>query len=662
MATPHSLPTTSHRISQLPFAPSPSPSQQRFSINMTRPPSGSFSGSAPPSRPNSTELLHSRPPHGVSHIGESGVTPSGLPSSVSSPPLQLRPPVRTSTHTGGILPPASFFHPSRPIYPPPSPTTPTMRRSSVGSAISSDLPIVMDAVRLSRLSEDHDVSEATDSIGHSTQDANVPMSPASKTATVKHSREPLLPIGPGPRRPSVNTQMAPYGMHDGSLSPSGMLRGSFEKIFKRGISSDGSRRSPAHTSPTSPLGLTVPQANARTGQTSPVSPATAARMTFELNVQTRRKQSPSPPPDSASSHSLDFNPSPPDLSLPLAATPAVDSRTGKPARNWQRHPSRNRFFLNGHILTGGDAPWAFVASLTVVLAITGVWFGTTCAWWWQNESPAVAIIGAYMCLLTISSMAATAFRDPGILPRNLDLDPPYAAQMSSESVRAPLPRDIRIRSETVRTKYCQTCRTYRPPRSSHCKMCDNCVEGCDHHCQWVNNCVGKRNYTTFFTFLTSAVVTLILVICTTAIHLYLLTQAPFRFSFRRALQTPDGAGSAAGFVMSVLVIWPVMALLLYHSRLLLLNVTTIEQIRNQAHKSLFPGPAPVNPFSHGSWRRNLIYVLCRPAGYSWLDAAAVATEDRREVNPGLLRDAEGGSAVGDAWTEAMEEGRGMKVQ
>lgn len=52
-------------------------------------------------------------------------------------------------------------------------------------------------------------------------------------------------------------------------------------------------------------------------------------------------------------------------------------------------------------------------------------------------------------------------------------------------------------------------------------------------------------------------------------------------------------------------------------------------------KSLTSGPAPPNPFSHGSWRRNALNVLCRPEGASWLDAHALATEDKREINPGL---------------------------
>lgn len=77
----------------------------------------------------------------------------------------------------------------------------------------------------------------------------------------------------------------------------------------------------------------------------------------------------------------------------------------------------------------------------------------------------------------------------------------------------------------------------------------------------------------------------------------------------------------------------------------------------QAHRSLVPGPAPPNPFSHGSWRRNLLYVLCRPAGYSWLDFPAGATTDKRAVNPGLL-DEEHWRV--DATAVALEEGRGAK--
>ncbi|PIL24241.1 transcription factor [Ganoderma sinense ZZ0214-1] len=667
MATSHSLssPTSQRTVAQLPFSPSnnaPRLPGINTSVSTSATPSStsptatsSPPGWAPHTRTGSVISSRSRAQPNMTHIAsELAVVPSA-----SMPIIQSRPTAGT-THVGGILPSASFFHPSRPNNIPLSATPPLPRPSTAGS-ISTAGDSTVDAVRLSQLgpAQNRDrISEGSDSPDHSMEDAKAPTITPSLSSN-KFSREPLLPVGGLPMqtsapRPTIVTQTGPYGRSDSNVSAGARMRGSFEKLFKRPFSFDRSPSSPVSPGPSGAFN----PIQTRSAEVSPI--------TFELGVNGpaldrsptspgHRKHSLSPLQGSATSiNHASFIATPPShMDPPLSATPIVNKATGKPVRRYELHPSRNRFFLGGRILTGGDSPWAFIGALTVVLTITGVYFGTTCVWWWNNESPAVAAVGAYMCLLTISSMFATAFRDPGILPRNLDPEPPYPATSSlNGSLRQPLPRDLKVRAGIVRTKYCPTCMTYRPPRSSHCKMCDNCVDGCDHHCQWVNNCVGRRNYTVFFTFLFSAVMTLILVICTTALHLYLVAHK-FHLGFRHAIATPQGIGSAIAFSLAMFVTWPVTALLAYHLRLLLLNVTTIEQIRNSAHKTLVPdGPAPPNPFSHGSWRKNLVYMLCRPTGYSWLDARGIATEDRREVNPGFLLHDGGGD-----WPEDVEHAR-----
>ncbi|KAJ7125462.1 DHHC palmitoyltransferase-domain-containing protein [Mycena crocata] len=522
----------------------------------------------------------------------------------------------SSTHAGGIQPSASFFRPSRPNQ--------QYRPPSVESV--ADQPTDGDVYNLSSLTKQisNSSEEPSGSIGGGTaEDEYVKQRP-------KPSREPLLPLGSRPSlaRPTLPRERS-GSSSNGPLSPSRsatgrLVRTSLERVFslRRGMSFESIRKSPG----------------AREGRPTfdgkhdeehgmfdiPGSAYKTSTAPGDFLSEVNHTPSASPEPSFAA---------PVERDPPLAAMPVHDSVTHAALRNHELHPSRNRFFLKGRLLTGGDSPWAFISSFLLLLTIASVWFGTTCVWWWHNESPAVSIVGAYLALITISSMLATATRDPGILPRNLDPDPPYPTTSPSDGgMRAPMPRDLKVRADVVRVKYCPTCKTYRPPRSSHCKMCDNCVDGCDHHCQWVNNCVGRRNYTTFFILLLSATIELVLIICTSALHLYLLTRKE-GLDFKHALRR--GAGSAVVFCLSVAVIWPVAALLTYHMRLLLLNVTTIEQIRNQAHKSLIPGPAPPNPFSHGSWRKNLLAVLCRPVGYSWLDGAAWATQDEREVNPGM---------------------------
>jgi len=164
-------------------------------------------------------------------------------------------------------------------------------------------------------------------------------------------------------------------------------------------------------------------------------------------------------------------------------------------------------------------------------------------------------------------------------------------------------------------------------------MCDNCVEGCDHHCQWVNNCVGRRNYAHFITFVVAASTTTILVLVTAILHIYLLTHER-RYNVRDGLREAPGSAVAVG--LCVVVVWPLLALTLYHVRLLLLNITTIEQVRNQAHKKLTNAPTPPNPFTIGRWYHNVAYLICRPSGYSWVDLSGHAMHDTRKVNPGFI--------------------------
>jgi len=304
----------------------------------------------------------------------------------------------SSTHAGGIQPSSSFFRPSRPAQQPQYSPQP-----SISEQIDDVYPLPY------------------------AHDADVPLKP------VKHGREPLLPGSP-PSSPRRTT--------------STRVRNSVDRVFDLSFSrnsdtnhpdeerAEPSRHSHSHsfTKPSnSPIRFFHSQPSSQ-----PVS--------HSLRSRSPSQASTTPPP------SFIATPPQPSSAQPYlpSHTPILRPGTSISYRKHHLHPSRNRFFLRGRLLTGGDSPWAFIASFSLAIFLCALWCSTTCVFWWHhaNATKAIVIIGAYLAALVLSTMLTTAATDPGILPRNLDPDPPYpAASPSDGGVRAPLPRDLRVRTQ-----------------------------------------------------------------------------------------------------------------------------------------------------------------------------------------------------------------------
>lgn len=94
----------------------------------------------------------------------------------------------------------------------------------------------------------------------------------------------------------------------------------------------------------------------------------------------------------------------------------------------------------------------------------------------------------------------TFLLDPGIIPRAKKFKKKNSFNYFSIG---PQYKRFLINNLNFQLKFCETCKIWRPPRSSHCSTCDNCTMKFDHHCPWIGTCIGFGNYRFFLLFITS---------------------------------------------------------------------------------------------------------------------------------------------------------------
>lgn len=323
---------------------------------------------------SSAEVTETSASQFVSQSTPSSPTPATTQFSIS--------PLRSSstTQVNKVQPPTSFVLASRPN----ESGTLRPRPSSFTSTSSGVHQRFMDAIGGS-LTRQLSIASASDV-------SSIAVRRMPQVVGGKHSREPLLPINAVRKIPADAT--VPEPPVSATSASTKKIRTSLEKIFKRGTSADSVPASLRASPRPSPLQTQFSPAELEMQQ-QPQPPSAANDSYFP----------PQPPPRPPVSRHPGFAPMPPPNATPFV--PYISDKTGKPERNYVGYPSQNTFFMNGHLLTGGDSPLPFIASFVLVLGIAGTWFATTCVWWWHNESAAVALVGAYMCLVTVASMLAT---------------------------------------------------------------------------------------------------------------------------------------------------------------------------------------------------------------------------------------------------------------
>lgn len=308
----------------------------------------------------------------------------------------------------------------------------------------------------------------------------------------------------------------------------------------------------------------------------------------------------------------------------------------KKTRKWEVFPGKNKFCCNGRIMMARQTG-IFYFTCTLIVVTCGLFFGFDCPYLAVHVTAAIPVVGGALFIFVMATLFRTSFSDPGVIPR---ASPDEAADIekkievpntTSPGTYRPPPRtkEVIIKGQVVKLKYCFTCKIFRPPRASHCSFCDNCVERFDHHCPWVGNCVGRRNYRYFYLFILSLSVLCIYIFACVLTHLILRSKDD---NFLHAMR--DSPASVIEAIVCFFSVWSVIGLAGFHTYLVGSDQTTNEDIKGSY--SAKRGQENFNPFSQGSILRNCLVVLCGPTPPSLIDRRGFVVPECSPIHDGML--------------------------
>jgi len=308
----------------------------------------------------------------------------------------------------------------------------------------------------------------------------------------------------------------------------------------------------------------------------------------------------------------------------------VSHKMPKITRKWEVFPGKNSFYCNGRIVMGRQAG-IFYVTLFLVIGTSALFFAFDCPYLAENITPALPVIGAVLFIFVLSNLLKTSFSDPGIIPRATIAEAEYIEREVEQpgngvgGAYRPPPRtkEILVKGQSVKLKFCFTCKIFRPPRASHCSICDNCVERFDHHCPWVGNCVGKRNYRYFYLFLVSLAFHCVFIFVCAVTHLVLRSkeEGGDKGNFLAAMKASPP--SIIVCIICFFSVWSIIGLAGFHTYLTSSNLTTNEDIKGSYSSKRSSNN--YNPYSAGNPFSNCALVLCGPLPPSLIDARGIAT-------------------------------------